>query len=354
VETLDLIAVGDVSLVCQEGKYPFEHVARYLRAGDILFGNLETALSDTHPTAEKEVTLGVPPSRAEYLRRAGFDIVSIANNHTLDCGPEGLSQTLAALREQGIRFVGAGDSSSPKRHEITERRGLRVGFLAYCEDRISNLPAGMFVNRIERPTIFEHVHGLRSQCDVIVVSLHWGIEYVHYPSPQQIRLARELIRHGVTLVLGHHPHVVQGVEQIGAGLIAYSLGSFQFEPRKEEARHSFILHARIGARGMEGYNVVPAHISEGLHPRRVRGGHRREMLRFIERISTPIREDRITESWWFEQAGPTYLVDSLRAWVARVRKYGVRHLMPFMRWLASGFTVKCCLGLLRTRIGRHE
>ena len=251
VETVDLIALGDVSLVCREGQDPFEHVGAFLRAGDLLFGNLEAVLSDAGPATEKEVTLCVPPRQVEYLKRTGFDVVSVANNHILDCGPQGLSQTLATLREQGIRFVGAGDRVSPQGYEIIECKGLRLGFLAYCENGVADLPAGVFVNRISRPVILEQLHGLKPQCDIVAVSLHWGIEYAYYPSPEQIELARDLIRNGAALVLGHHPHVVQGFEQIGAGLIVYSLGSFQFKPRLEEARPSFVLRARLSTHGVE-------------------------------------------------------------------------------------------------------
>lgn len=354
METLEFIAVGDVSLVSQQGQDPFKHVGRYLRAGDLLFGNLEATLSDTDATVEKEVTLGVPPQRVRYLRQAGFDIVSLANNHILDCGPEGLRQTLAALRQEGIRFVGAGDRLSPQGHEIIERQGLRIGFLAYGENIPSALPAGVFVNRIDRPRMLEQIHSLRPRCDVVVVSLHWGIEYAFYPSPGQIEQARELIRNGATLVLGHHPHVVQGVEPLEKGLILYSMGSFQFEPRREEARPSFMLHARLSPRGVERYALIPTYINGMDQPHLTRGKSRLMMRRFIEQLSAPVRTDRVTEKWWFEQVAPVYLQSNLKAWTTRVKKYGLRHVVQLMRWLVAGFTIKCYLGLLRSRIGQHE
>lgn len=155
-------------------------------------------------------------------------------------------------------------------------------------------------------------------------------------------------------MLGHHPHVVQGIEWIERGLIAYSLGSFQFEPRREEARHSFILQARISACGVEDYKVIPAHIGEGERPHRIRNPPRREMLRFIKRISEPISDGRITDKWWFERAGTTYLHNNLQAWAARIRRYGFRHLVSCARWLVSRFTIKCYLGCLRALVGPHE
>ena len=354
METVDLIAVGDVSLVSHDGHDPFEYVSQYLRAGDILFGNLEAALSDTVAAVEKEVTLGTSPQQARYLRHAGFDIVSVANNHILDCGPQGLSETLTTLREQGIRFVGAGDRSSPQGYEIIECKGLRAAFIAYCEDVASDLPPGVFVNHIDPPVILQQLHGLKSQCDIAIVSLHWGIEYAYYPSPKQIELARELIHNGAGLVLGHHPHVVQGVEQSGTGLIVYSMGSFQFEPRREEARPSFMLHARLRPGGVERYRLIPTRINGMDEPQLAKGEEGRKMRRLMAQLSAPIREGRVTEKWWFEQVAPVYLQANLKAWATRMRKYGLRHFVQLVHWLVSGFTIKCYLGLLRTRIGQHE
>ena len=351
METLGLIAVGDVSLSGRDGQDPFKHVARLLRAGDIVFGNLECVLCNAGAEAEKEITLRADPARAGYLRQAGFDIVSVANNHITDFGPAGLEQTLAALREQGIRSVGA---TSSREYEIIECKGIKVGFLAYCQTDAGNHHSEPLIRRIDRHTILEQVADLKRRCDVVVVSLHWGVEYIHYPFPGQIQLARDLLRSGAALVLGHHPHVVQGIERIGRGLIAYSLGSFQFEPRKEEARHSFILRAGISARGVEHYKAIPAHVSEGNCPRRIKNAYRREMLRFIERISEPIREDRVTSKWWFEQAGAAYLHNNLQAWAARIGKYGMRHRVQFARWLVSRFTIRCYLGYLRTLVSPHE
>ena len=351
---LELVAVGDISLACAEGCDPFEGVARYLRAGDIVFGNLETGLCDPGAEVEKEIVLRAGPGMAVYLHRAGFTILNVANNHALDLGPAGLSQTLANLREHNIRFVGAGSRLSARQHEIVERNGLRIGFLGYYETGRAYSLYHDFINRIDPDTILRQLQSLRQQCSVAVVSLHWGIEYARYPSPAQIELAHALIEGGATLVLGHHPLVVQGIEEYKSGLIAYSLGSFQFRPRREEARRSFILRVGIGARGVEQYKLIPVRIDEENRPRMVCSEARREMLRFVEQLSGPVRQGRVTERWWFEQAAGVYLHRNLQAWVVRIRKYGFRHLLQFMRWLASRFTIKCYLGFLRSRVRLHE
>jgi poly-gamma-glutamate synthesis protein (capsule biosynthesis protein) len=350
---LELIAVGDISLAGPEGCDPFECVARYLRTGDIVFGNLETSLCDPGAEAEKEIVLRAGPEMAAYLRQAGFTVLNVANNHALDLGPAGLSQTLAALREHNIRFVGAGSRLSARQHEIVERNGLSVGFLGYYEAGGAYSLYHDFVNCIDRDTILKQLQSLRQECNVAVVSLHWGIEYARYPSPAQIGLAHTLIEGGATMVLGHHPLVVQGIERYKSGLIAYSLGSFQFKPKREEARRSFILRVGIGPRGVERYKVIPVRIDEENRPRLMRSENRREMLRFVEQLSGPIRQGRVTERWWFEQTSGAYLHRNLQAWVVRIRKYGLRHLVQFLGWLASRFTIKCYLGFLRSRVRLH-
>lgn len=355
MRTLDLVAVGDISLACPTNHVPFEDVARYLRAGDIVFGNLECVLCDTGTPAEKEITLRASPTRAEYLHWAGFDVVSLANNHVLDFGSVGLAEMFASLRRHGILFVGAGDRTSTSGYEIIERRGLRVGFLAYGEANGSPIQDGVFVNRICHDTILDQLRTLKPQCDVAVVSLHWGIEYLHYPSPGQIKLARELVAEGAHLVLGHHPHVLQGIEMIGTSLIAYSLGSFHFRPvRTEGSRQSCILHARVSERGVERYRLVPVQLNGEDRPYIARGEDRKAVTRLIRKLSVPIREGRITEKWWFEQVAPVYLQGNVAAWRRRIRRYGIGHFKQFLRWLVSGFTIKCYLGLLRRRLGFHE
>ena len=355
METLDLLAVGDISLACATEHVPFKHMGRYLRTGDIVFGNLECVLCDPGTPAEKEVTLRAPPARAEYLREAGFNVVSLSNNHILDFGSAGLAQTCSVLRERGIPFIGAGDKVSAQGYRIIECRGLKVGFLAYGEADTCHVQDGVFVNCIHRCAILDQLRYLKPCCDVLIVSLHWGIEYVRYPSPAQVELARDLVAEGANLVLGHHPHVVQGIERVGSSLIAYSLGSFHIKPLRDDGgRQSCMLHARISKRGVERYRLVPVQLDDEDLPHLARSRDRKEVIRIMEEISAPIRENRITERWWFEQVAPIYLRGNLGAWVKRVRRYGPRHFVQFMRWLVAGFTVKCYLGLLRRRVGADE
>ena len=240
-ESLTLIAVGDLAfngryhrLLERHGvAYPFGAVMPKWVHSDVRLGNLESPLTSASRVASTKLTLRGSPHAAAALRHAQFDCVSLANNHMMDFGPEGLSETCAKLDEVGIAHVGAGknldEATSPV---ILERKGHRVGILAFCDvEQISPLYAGpqtAGVASLDLDRCIESVRDLRSHVDWLVVQLHWGVEMSQLPSPQQRRVAARLAGSGVDVVLGHHPHVVQPVDVINGVPVAYSLGDFMF------------------------------------------------------------------------------------------------------------------------------
>ncbi len=192
---------------------------------------------------------------------------------------------------------------------------------------------------------------MKTAADCIITSLHWGIENVFYPSPGQIDLARKMIDAGATLILGHHPHVVQGIEEYKGGLIAYSLGNFQFALHsnrliRERTRRSIILITDLGKDGMKSYSVIPIKINEDHIPYLMDQQERQATLSLIDTISKAITEGMITKKWWFEEIAGEYLSGNIDAWYDRIKKYGVRHLPHWAKWHVSPFVVNCYLGLL--------
>jgi len=245
------LAVGDMMLRTRDGRPPFEHVGDILHAGDILFGNVETVLSDRGQAVEKAIHLEASPNNVRYLKEAGFDVVSVANNHVLDRGPEAFRDTLAALHEAGLVVIGAGDRIYSQSWGIVQRNRLRLGFLGYYlfGARLKN--DGIYLNKICIPSILEDMEQLQRQCDCIVVSLHWGTEGPFFPSPDQIKQARAIIDAGASVILGHHPHVLQAVERYKHGLIAYSLGNFQFFGSSPGmTNRTMVLQVTIGQHGV--------------------------------------------------------------------------------------------------------
>lgn len=243
--------------------YAFDGVAGELARADALFGNLEGPLTDGGEAfPDKRYLFRTPPARvAPALARAGFDVVSLANNHTLDYGATGLYDTLDALYDAGIHAVGAGpDLARARRPAIIERDGHRIGFLAY-----SNTFPEEFWAQPGRPgTAFGHLHhiradvtALRERVDTVVVSFHWGREATTELRPYQPLLARAAIDAGADIVAGHHPHVLQGVERYGDGIILYSLGNFTFGSYSEKARTSAIAHVTLDNDGLRALELVP-------------------------------------------------------------------------------------------------
>jgi len=349
-----LFAVGDILLRTRNGRPPFEGVASALAEKDVLFGNLETVLSCAGQEAEKASVLFTDPEEARYLAEAGFDVLNVANNHILDRGTEGLAATLDVLEQQGLTYIGAGRSGScadPRGGVVIERNGLRIGFLGYASSGKGDVGNGLFVRQVETCAILEDMRYTRSACDVIVVSLHWGLDDLRYPPPEHIALAHTLVEHGACVVLGHHAHVLQGIEEYKGGLIAYCLGNFQFKcDRSERHRQSLILSVRLTEDGMGSYDIIPADIDDDLVPHVLADGHDR--VACLAALTAPIIEGRITRSWWFEHVAGEYLSNSLAAWRTRIRRYGFRHLVQCLAWTVSPFALRCYLGLLVRAVRR--
>ena|GEM_PF-56315 len=170
---------------------------------------------------------------AQALIPLGLNAVFLANNHAYDCCEEGFDNTLRFLQEHGIAWVGAGrtaeQAASPL---ILQHSGLTVGVLNYvAPDTHPSLPpeAGVHLNMYTEEHMLSDVRQLAPQVDLLVVSLHWGVDYMAHPTPVQRRAARKAIEAGATIVVGHHAHRLQGDEPWSNGHIFYGLGNFLFD-----------------------------------------------------------------------------------------------------------------------------
>lgn len=358
-----LLAVGDIALSTSDGSSPFSNIAPALENKDILFGNLETVISPQSDIAQKSRVMLSSPTAADYLTEVGFNVLNVGNNHTFDAGEPGFLETITVLEQKGIRFVGGRRGSRNERDVIFERDGLKVGFLGYYvygERHNAETPA---LNPIERKDNERDIRSLKSRCDLVVVSLHWGIEKAFYPSPLQIEIARSYIDCGATIILGHHPHVLQAVESYNGGLIAYSLGNFQFplfdkEFRDDDAKgtdKSIILSVELGKEGIRSYELIPIVIDDSHRPILADMPLRARILGDLDSISVRVSGNEITWSMWFEQIAEGYLSENWNSFKMRIRKYGIGHLMQCIRWLISPFVLKCYLGLIRSKLrGRRS
>lgn len=349
-----LIAVGDIFLKTKNNTHPFGKVKEAFSSKDILFGNLEVVLSKKGKKAEKAALLYSFPKNVEYLKDVGFDIINVANNHIFDLGLEGFNETLEVLNQKDLSFIGANNWKFNQPDTIIEKKGIKLGFLGYSECGFRNFKDGVFINRIDEDRITSNIKDLRLKCDVVIISLHWGIENVFYPSPKQIRLARNLVDAGANLILGHHPHVVQGIEKYKNGLIVYSLGNFQILTLSEKNKESVILSVEINKNGIEDYRIIPVKINENFIPYLMKNQESKEMLSFINTISHPIIEGRVTNNWWFKQIAKEYLIGNMKSWIVRIKKYGIKHFFWCIRWLINPFTVRCYLGLAKRIVKKYD
>ncbi len=294
--SLTLIAVGDVMLGRAVEKksgehtvfYPLEPVQGYLNQADMTFGNLECAVTTRDFAVRKAYRLKADPKVVPALVACGFDVLSLANNHTMDCGKLGLVETIEALRGAGILTVGAGgDWAMAREPAVVKVQGLKVAFLAYTD-----VPdgSGTYIARGDSAQIVEAVARVRKQADLVLVSFHWGEEYATAPLSYQKALAHAVIDAGATLVIGHHPHVIEGVERYKQGLIAYSLGNFVFDQHEEQGRRGLGLGCELNQFGVQRAVLAPIVIREN-QTRPPEPWEVREILMTVERQSALLGTD---------------------------------------------------------------
>lgn len=297
---LTIAAVGDVMLggsmaatVRERGAdYPFDRARAILTEADIAIGNLEAPFGTRGRAFKKRFTFLVPPRHAPALRNAGFDAVSLANNHMMDYGPEPLAVTLGLLDSLGIGHSGAGlDAAQARRPALVERNGVTVAFLSYSRVHPLQFWAGRKkagTAPADEAEVIADVIAAKKQASIVVASFHWGAELMDRPKEYQMRLAHAAIDAGADLVLGHHPHVLQGLELYKGKLIAYSLGNFAFGSGSRKCTESVILLADFAGGELEAVRAIPLCVDNHrvfYQPTPVAGSEGRKVLDRLNAIS---------------------------------------------------------------------
>jgi poly-gamma-glutamate synthesis protein (capsule biosynthesis protein) len=213
---------------------------KVLRSADLAVVNLETAVTERGTAQPKEFTFRAPAAAIGVLKRAGIDAVTIANNHGMDYGRVGLSDTLAAARRYGMPLLGGGVDEAaawtPLRRTID---GVRVSVIA-ATDVLDDFAITAWVAGPDVPglasakdtdRLLDAVRDERDQADVLAVFLHWGRETVYCPTARQRQLAQDLSDAGADIVVGSHAHVVEPHARVGRTVVDYGLGNFQFYAR---------------------------------------------------------------------------------------------------------------------------
>ncbi len=286
--TVSLLAVGDIMLgrgvqqtadaSPERADYPFAQIKSLTASVDIAFANLESPLV-TPAHAAHSFTNGYEfPGRisdAAVLGRAGFGIVTLANNHSLDFGAAGLDDTIGALEAAHIQYVGAGhDKAAAEATRYLSMKGLKIAWIAATgawpgalDTQDTAAAARAPIALFDAPRLLAQIRAARSQADIVIVALHWGEEYQTFAAYWQRAFVEEASQAGADLILGAHPHVLQPFEVVGHTVVAYSLGNFIFDPGwPPESRQSAGLFVSLDKKGVAAAQVIPLQI-ENNRPR---------------------------------------------------------------------------------------
>jgi poly-gamma-glutamate synthesis protein (capsule biosynthesis protein) len=302
-----IAAVGDVMMegtalpvIREKGPdYPFAATKPLFDGADMAVANLEAPFGTGGRPFAKTFTFRVPPEFGVGIRNAGFDVLTLANNHILDYGPSELGSTLALLDSLKLAHCGAGwNSTEAEKEAVFKKSGWTVAVLAYS----LTYPEAFWATASRCGTAFprketlkRRIADIRSSADLVVVCFHWGQELASVPQWYQQEFARLSIDSGADLVIGHHPHVLQGLELYKGKPIAYSLGNFVFGSNSESCRDSAVLKAFFTKNGFHHAEVVPIsvyHREVRFQPRILEGERRDRVIRFINSISKNLNRGR--------------------------------------------------------------
>jgi poly-gamma-glutamate synthesis protein (capsule biosynthesis protein) len=279
ISKVQLVLVGDIMLdgkpgeVVAKGGDPFIEFGSILRQADFAIGNLECVISQTGERVSKRFTFRAHPRVIPLLSRY-FDAVSLANNHTGDFGPAAFVDQLGRLDRGTVRHFGGGrnleEAHAPL---IIERNGLRIALLGYDEFKPRSFEAGRDSPGVawsldEEAQVVADIKSARSAhgADLVIPFMHWGSEDDTEPNERQGILARTMIDAGADVVVGAHPHIVQGTEYYNGRLIVYSLGNFVFDGY--DGRTGWVLRLTLTKNGLLEWDTVVARTDEQGVPHR--------------------------------------------------------------------------------------
>jgi len=269
-----LLFVGDIMLSRgvanqikkhQDDNWPFLKISSTTQEADFTFGNLEGPISNRGEKQGSIYSFRADPEVISGLKFAGFDILSLANNHIFDWGREALEDTVTLLQDSGIETIGAGENYlEANLPAINEINNTKIAFLAYTNLYPKSLEAtenSAGISSFELEKAKNNIQELKTLklADIIIVSFHWGEEYQIRSNSKQQNIAHSLIDAGADLIVGHHSHTIQELERYNNGWIAYSLGNFVFDQNfSKETAEGLILKVII--KNKEISEVLPEKI----------------------------------------------------------------------------------------------
>lgn len=298
--TTTLVAFGDIMLSRNvAGKmrlygndFPFLKMTDVLSSADIAFANLENPITTGPIVPTGSFTFHADPGSEIALKQSGIDIVSLANNHSPNYGEKGLLDTMTYLDQQSILHTGAGkDLNAALEPAVIERNGVKFAFIAFNDTDVVPPSYGASVKHAGTALIdFDHLHQAmvkaKSLADVVIVSMHAGTEYTPEANKRQIAFAHAAIDEGAEVVIGHHPHVVQNIEQYKGKYIFYSLGNFIFDQMfSEETRNGLGVRLSFVDKKVVQVELLPVLIEDYAQPHLINPS---EATTTLQRVQQPV------------------------------------------------------------------
>ena len=279
---------------------PFSGLVPLLRGADVVLANLECPLSDSGVLIHKQFMFRSGAAMAPFLRRAGFTVMSLANNHAYDCGRDGLMETAASLGRAGIEPLGAGSNQEDaSRPVFIGPVGMRIALLGFVDVPLEGLlpladrpgPA-----QAETQAVVRAIRAAREQADRVVVTIHWGREFRPLPTERQRDLAARMVEAGADVVIGHHPHVIQSIERIGKGIVFYSVGNLVFDQTAPACAEGLLVRCRFGS-PEDTVSAMPFRIAD-CRPEPARGSQAADIVRRLGGRSPGVAFTERPDGWW--------------------------------------------------------
>lgn len=302
IEDFTMFFTGDVMLQYCTGLYEnhgingliTEYIQQEMINADMTMINNEFPFSTRGEKApDKQFTFRVDPYYVSALLDMGVDVASLANNHALDFGQDALIDTFTTLDDAGIAYVGAGETKERAEEAIfIEAGGRKIGVLSasrvipVVEWNIENRQPGLFCT-YDSTRLVQRIQEIESQCDYVVVFVHWGKEKKAYPEEYQHNLAKQYIDAGADLVVGNHAHVPQGIEYYKGVPIVYSLGNYIFNPNMTD---TYALKVVWNVEGETVLQVIPVDTQNHL-TRELTGDEAQAFYDYLEGISFGVEID---------------------------------------------------------------
>ena len=290
-------------------------LSKYFKDSDLLVANLEAPITKNRKIREnKRYNFSISPEALEFFEKN--TVLTIANNHILDFGRDGLSDTVSHMTDKEISFSGAGmDFLTASKPVIYKTYNATIGVLCAADRRFqSNKTDEAVIFTADFKKIFSAFQNIKESVDIAIATIHSGTEYINIPSPDQIQLAKKLIDIGIKIVHFHHAHCLSGTEKYKSGIILFGTGNFIFPISFPKSYNKFydtaIFHIELDtAFEITDVKIKPARIDQNGVPRMVENDQEKRILDKIEKISNCIRKDNVCLAFlrFKELIHPVYL-----------------------------------------------